>query len=255
MKNICAKIALLTLIATTSHAVFDVNFTKNWGMQFKNPKEVLEYVKQFLPYAPIIVEAGAHHGDDTVNMKSVWPYATMHLFEPLPQSFKIMRKNLINIPQVHFYPLALSNHEGITEFHVNFANTGACSINGPVHWNAAEFEKTPTQIHCSTLDTWAHLYDISHVDFMWLDMEGHELYALQGAKKLLYSVKAIYTEVSYIPVRVNSGNYKDVTVLLEEYGFTEVWRWDVGNGYGDALFIKKDLLNQDPSHPQANSQH
>ena len=244
MKKICISIMISAIIANTLYSSPEVTFTKNWGLTFKNPKEVLEYVKQFLPHAPIIIEAGAHYGDDTVNMKSVWPYATMHLFEPLPHSFKIMRKTLSNVPQVHYYPLALSNHEGITEFHVNSSNPGACSINAPVHWNASEFDQTPAQIHCMTIDTWAYLYDISHVDFMWLDMEGHELYALQGAKRILSGVKAIYTEVSYIPVRVNSGNYKDVTVLLEECGFIEVWRWDVGNGYGDALFIKKDLLPQ-----------
>lgn len=245
MKNVCSKIALLSLgmLGTpTFYASVEQNYTNYWGLPFKKPNDVLEYVKQFLPASPIILEAGAHLGEDTINMKSIWPDATTHAFEPLPDSFKAMRKNLMHLKNTHCYPLALSDHNGIAQFYLNPGNSGACSINAPVNWNASEFEKHPTQIHCMTIDSWANLYDVTSIDFMWLDMEGHELYALKHAKKILESVKAIYTEISFIPVRINSCNHNDLKTFLEEHGFTEVWRWEVGNGYGDALFIKKDLL-------------
>lgn len=245
MKNIYKKIVLLTLASFTAPSLYSsssVSYTNSWGLAFKNPNDVLEYVKQFLPASPIILEAGAHLGEDTVNMKAIWPNATMHIFEPLPQSFKALRKNLKYVKGAYCYPVALSNHGGTADFYINPGNPGASSINAPVHWNANEFEKKPVQIHCMTLDTWADLYDISHVDFMWLDMEGHELYALSHAEKILPSVKAIYTEISFIPVRIGSSSHDALKNFLEGYGFAQVWKWEVGNGYGDALFVRKDLL-------------
>ena len=204
--------------------------------------EMLQYVKQFLPDAPVLLEAGGHFGEDTIKMKKVWPKAIVHAFEPLPSSFRRMLKEVKGISSIHCYPYALTNHMGTTNFYIDVPNNGASSIDFPVSWNQEEFDKTPIQVPCITLDRWADMYDVDYIDFMWLDMEGHELYALQQAQEILKTVKVIYTEISFIPVRINSGGYGDLRNLLESQGFVEVWKWQCGNGYGDALFIKKDLL-------------
>ena len=77
---------------------------------------------------------------------------------------------------------------------------------------------------------------------MWLDMEGHELYALQHASKILNTVQVIYTEISYADVRKNSCHYIDLRKFLESNGFCEVWKSRWGRVYGDALFIKRHLV-------------
>ena len=156
-----------------------------------------------------------------------------------------MLEAINDLPDVHGYPYALSTYSGTTNFYLNPGNIGACSINAPVSWNEKEFEKTPIKIPCTTLNEWMLEHEITHVDFMWLDMEGHELYALQHGTDLLKTVKAIYTEVSFVPVRINSGAYTDLNALLIAHGFSEVWRSTYKEEkYGDALFIKKELLNQ-----------
>lgn len=218
-------------------------FTNYWGIPFKNHNEILEYVKNILPSSPVILEAGANLGEHTLKMKAVWPNATMHVFEPLSYSFKTLRQNLKYAKGTYCYPFALSNHSGLVDFYINPGNTGACSINPPVHWNASEFQKDPIHIFCMAPDDWADLYDISQIDFMWLDMEGHELYALSRAENILKSVKVIFTRISFIPVRIGSTSHDALTYFLEKNGFSEIWRWEVGNGYGDALFVKKEFLS------------
>jgi FkbM family methyltransferase len=248
MKNM--KIFLLITLAATHTTIL---FSQ---LSFKNPDEMLAYVKQYLPENPVILEAGGRFGEDTVRMKSLWPNATMHVFEPLPSSFKTMLDAVSHLSNVHCYPYALTSYCGSTDFYINTGNLGACSINAPVSWNEEEFEKTPIKVPCTTLNKWMRGQAISHIDFMWLDMEGHELHALRHGIDVLKTAKAIYTEVSFMPVRLNSGLYTNLKALLIAHGFSEVWRSTYKEEkYGDALFIKKDLLNQDPSHPQANSQH
>jgi len=214
-------------------------------LSFKNPDEMLTYVKQYLPENPVILEAGGHFGEDTIRMKSVWPNAIMHVFEPLPSSFNTMLETLQNISDVHCYPYALSTYSGFTDFYINTENYGASSINPPVNWNKKEFTKVLRKIPCITLDEWAKQYGIDHIDFMWLDMEGHELHALRHGADILKTVKAIYTEISYIPVRVHSGLFYELKALLAVHGLTDVWRESyVIVRYSDALFIKEDLLNR-----------
>lgn len=228
---------ILLLLLTNMHLSLSAK------LSFKNPDEMLAYVQRFLPENPVILEAGGRFGEDTLRMKSVWPLAIMHVFEPLPSSFNTLVEALQYIADVHCYPYALTSHSGVTDFYINEDNCGASSINAPVSWNEGEFEKAPIQVPCITLNEWAQRNQISHIDFMWLDMEGHELYALEHGTDILKTVKAIYTEVSFEPIRLNSGLYINLRKLLAKHGFLEVWRSTYQQEkYGDALFVKKGSI-------------
>jgi precorrin-6B methylase 2 len=54
-----------------------------------------------LPPAPVIVEAGAHVGRDTVRMARVWPEGRIHAFEPLPNVFDTLLRNTKGLSNVH----------------------------------------------------------------------------------------------------------------------------------------------------------
>ncbi len=43
---------------------------------------------RFLPKDPIIVEAGAHVGLDTIEISRQWPKANRYAFEPVPDVFE-----------------------------------------------------------------------------------------------------------------------------------------------------------------------
>lgn len=199
---------------------------------------MLAYVKELLPIDPVILEAGGHHGEDSCKMKALWRNATMHVFEPLPSSFEKLVKNTQHLSSVYCYPYALSNFSGTAHFYIDLYNDGACSIGFPVEWNKYEFDPLPIQVPCITLDDWATAHNIKNIDFMWLDMEGHELHALQHSLSILNSVKAIYTEISFIPIRENSCSYVDLRKFLESQGFCEVWKSSESGRFGDALFIR-----------------
>lgn len=227
------KLPVLMMIA--------MGFQSSLAIHFRNPDEMLSYVKRFLPQSPVILEAGGNHGEDTNRMKSVWSNAVMHVFEPLPDSFEVVLKNTKSLSDVFCYPYALTNYSGETDFYIDFHNHGSSSINYPVKFNEHEFEKTPIRVSCITIDEWAKQNNVDSIDFMWLDMESHELYALRHALDILKTVKAIYTEVAYEPVRQGSCLYPELRAFLEAQGFVEVWKVSHGR-FGDALFIKKELM-------------
>lgn len=209
-----------------------------------NSQKMLEAIRRFLPESPVILESGGHYGEDTVKMKRLWPEAVMHVFEPLPSSFEKMIHATQNLSDVYCYPYALTDHSGSISFYYNSGNTGASSINAPVGFNASEFDKTPLTVSCITLSEWAMVHNVDHIDFMWLDMESHELYALRHGIEILKTVKVIFTEVAYEPVREGSALYPEYKSFLEEQGFQEVGIRSFGR-FGDALFIKRELVPQE----------
>lgn len=234
MKN---KVIVVSLLITQLLSALQFNTSNHTIMQ----DQILSYIKRFLPQSPVILEAGGDTGEDTVRMKTAWPNATMHVFEPLPWSFETIVKKTKHLPNINCHQYALTDFSGETNFHVDIPNNGSSSIGAPLSFNRGEFDPTPIKVSCITLDEWAEQNNVNHIDFMWLDMESHELYALKKGIKVLDTVKVIFTEVAYEPVREGSCLYPDLKKFLEEHGFIEVWKWQVAR-FGDALFIKKDLL-------------
>ncbi len=142
------------------------------------------------------------------------------------------------------YPYALGKDVCTVDFYINPNNDGSCSIGKPVEFNESEFLEEPIKVNCITLDYWKNLFKIGKIDFAWLDMEGYELYALEAGMSVLKDLKVIFTEVDFVPVRVGSCNYKDLKKFLESLGFKEVWITKYSHRFGDALFVRKDLLDK-----------
>jgi FkbM family methyltransferase len=214
------------------------------------PHESLHYIKQYIPENPVIVEAGAFDGYETLRMATVWPQAIIHAFEPIPAAFKKLEQNTAHLPTIHCYQMALSDTNGNAPFYVAEKPdkpgipTQASSLRMPkerLNYSPIQFPYT-ISVPTITLDTWAKQYAISHVDLLWLDMQGYELNVLMTAPHILTQVSALYIEVSLIESYEGQARYPEVKHWLEQNGFYLFGR-DFGDNtpkfFGNALFIKK----------------
>lgn len=201
-----------------------------------------EYIKQFVPEAPIIVEAGAHRGRDTLKLHKIWPVATIHAFEPVPQLYDILTQTVCEVPRVHCYPMALSDHNGTALMHVSSgASDAASSLLKPTGYLATNPHvvfSTNVEVPTVTLDTWAKQYAVSHIDFMWLDLQGAEMQVLQASPTMLKTVKALYTEINLEPRYDNSPSYAVYKTWLESQGFTLIQEDLAKQTWGNALFVR-----------------
>ena len=199
-----------------------------------------EFIAQFLPNNPVIVEAGAHIGRDTKKMIKVWPHAIIHVFEPVQELFTELQKNVAEFPSIHCHPYALSNKNGTASFHISSGrSTATSSLLQPKEY----LQEHPTTqfevrtIPTITLDTWAQQHAISRVDFLWLDMQGGELLALQGASQLLKTVTAIYTEVNIVERYKHNPTYEEIKQFLLPFGF-QVTKEAFSKTWGNVLFVR-----------------
>jgi FkbM family methyltransferase len=84
----------------------------------------------------------------------------------------------------------------------------------------------------------------NNIDLLVLDIQGAELKALIGLGKHLKRVNYVYSEVNKKEVYKDCALVKDLDRYLKNFGFKRVaTSWVVGAGWGDALWIKTDLIN------------
>jgi FkbM family methyltransferase len=199
-------------------------------------------IKTYLPENPIILEAGAHNGSDTEEMARLWPKCTIYAFEPIPKFFDMISQKAHSNDQIKCFKLALSDKNGQAMFYVSSGMSDASSslLLPKQHLDVCPtvlFE-TAIKVQTMTLDSWAEQNNVDHIDFMWLDMQGGEYQMLKSSKKILPTVKVIFTEVSLCELYQDCPNYPEFKAWMELQGFKAVEE-DFGPKYwGDALFVR-----------------
>lgn len=201
---------------------------------------ILELVSLFLPQNPIILEAGAHLGVDTIRMKTLWPESTIYAFEPHPTTYNILKKRTSSLMNVHCYHMALCDFVGECSFHVSSYADGTSSILESSDWHSWAYNDLPEiSVPCITIDYWAKIKQISPIDFIWFDLEGAELIALKHGVDVLKNVKAIYTEVNFQEYRNGMVQYKELAAFFKSIGFEQIYITPKGtyDTQANALFV------------------
>lgn len=206
----------------------------------------LEWMAKHLPEAPVIVEAGAHIGTDTLRMSQQWAGGIIYAFEPDPRVYLSLEKKAASSHNIAAFPIALGNQTGFADFYLSksidpgYTSDYAQSSLLPSskeywQWNYIGFDD-PIQVPITTLDAWAKEHEVDHVDFLWLDMQGSEFQMLEASPEILKTVKVIQTEFSKLPFYQGTVLFDDLTGWLEERGFQKVY--EDPETHGNAVFLR-----------------
>ncbi len=199
-------------------------------------------LRKMLPANPIIIEAGAQFGEDTEWMSELWPLGKIYAFEPSPESFPELQKIAAKHNNIVATQIALSHTKGEALFYLA---GGASSLLRPQDsFNADYFHSDvdhPIVVQVITLDEWADNNKVDTINFMWLDMEGNELNALQGALDSLKKVKLIYTEVNLQRFWDGCVQYDELKAWMEQHEFIEIWADIVPDWHGNVLFLNTNV--------------
>jgi len=219
----------------------------NHGYPVISNEDQLKILKPYLPDNPVILEAGAFNGHDSVNFIKTWPQSQIYCFEPVSKLYEEVLQNVsMYYPKIQSFPYALGDKEGDVELFVSSFNyapevpTASSSVLAPKeHLNYAShviFPRTEKS-RMVTIDGWAQEHAVDHVDLLWLDMQGYELNALMHGQKILSTVKAISIEVEFVEAYKGQYLYQDIKTWLEAKGFHIIAIVDYG-WFGDALFVR-----------------
>lgn len=213
-----------------------------YNLVFGNPRTIpRRAIAKYLPSSPVILEAGAHVGHDTKAMAKFWPLATIHAIEPIPALFVELKKRTSALSRVKCHQVALSDNPGIVEMHVSSGDSDESSSVLKPTGHLSEYPtvvfSSKCQVIANTIDSWANSEGISKIDFMWLDLQGHELTTLRASPKILSTTQVIHTEVSLKPLYSGGALYDELRDWLCGQGFKVVQEALVGPD-GNVLFVR-----------------
>jgi FkbM family methyltransferase len=199
-------------------------------------------------YRPrVIIDGGANFGTWTEMVRPLFPDAEFHLIEPQPACAPALKKLSAAGQGVTFHPVAVTR-PGVTQVQMvsdakSAGGTGAYVI------ESAGTREDILQCPATTLDNlFADRLQASNRTLLKLDVEGHEISALEGAERLLAAVEVILSEVQFFQVEKNGlPVFSDLLTFLRARGF-ELFDFaslsprprDMRLRQGDVLFVRRD---------------
>lgn len=191
-----------------------------------------------------ILHIGGHYGQE-FDVYSKHNITELIFFEPTPETFKILEKNLSG--KAILINKALGNENRQIEMNIEYSNQGQSnSILKPLlHLEQYPHIKFNEKIIVDMvrLDDFMEnnesQIDRSKFNMINMDVQGYELEVLKGAEKTLEHIDYIMTEINRDLVYENCTMVNDLDEYLSKYSFKRVeTTWD-GITWGDALYLKE----------------
>lgn len=178
------------------------SFTEHWSAYNLMPDaSELSLMRQWVKGNSIVFDIGANVGVWTVLLSRTCPSAKVHSFEPAPNTFDLLARNIsINkCSNATVNNIAASDNDGVVEFEVPKGVSIYGRVRPEQHGvdDGGRFAHSDMyQVKCARLSDYCEKHKIEQIDFMKIDVEGFELQVLRGMEELLMQKKvgAIYIE-------------------------------------------------------------
>tara|TARA_Y100000022_G_scaffold161429_1_gene144519 strand:- start:624 stop:1505 length:882 start_codon:yes stop_codon:yes gene_type:complete len=214
-----------------------------FGTYEKVELEVLNnFIKSRIKNPSTALDIGANIGNHSVRLFSKL-FSHVHCFEPNEKSFELLKINVNDLSNVTIHNIGLSNKSDDLSFKEIKTNMGSSKIDlkdydGDKNSNPnVSLKKIKVKELDSFLDTIK-----GRIDFIKIDVEGHELEALQGAKKTIRKFNPI---IGFEENHVKKNGYSKVMDFLKNKGYTFYTikeNFDFGEG---KLFVLLKYFFQD----------
>ena len=178
--------------------------------------DIKQYVKKRLGDKPVVVEVGAHYGEDSVRFLSVMNASNVHCFEPDPRNIHIFKKHITD-SRISLYEYAVSDsNEDFVDFNLSYSSNVKPKMFKKYYWidkdeyldmklnasGASSLRKghplldggEVVQVKTIRLDTWAKENNVEQIDFLWIDVQGAERGVIAGLGEMSDSIKCVWVE-------------------------------------------------------------
>ena len=196
----------------------------------------------------VMVDGGAHDGQMARRFMERFPGLKVYAFEPNADLFPRLQANLADVPG-ECRQLALANKTQTLKMYINDSPMTSSVL--PRNENSERYFDTVTQtkevreLEATSLDDWFARSGLERVDIIKLDLQGYELEALKGAKRILArGVACVYLEVNYVPFYEGSATFGEIDAFMRSRSYklfnlyNTCTHLPVGHiGSGDALYV------------------
>jgi len=210
----------------------------------------------------IIFDIGSCEGEDSIKYSKMFPNSKIYAVEALPNNVSLIEKNIekYSADNIEVLPFALSNENGETDFFVSsgqykdkqsdqdwdYGNKSSSMLPPYKHLETAPWLKFDNviKVKTKTLQSFCKEKNISHIDFIHMDVQGAELKVLKGAKDLLETINLIWLEVEAVELYKDQPLKSDIEKFMKKNGFYKL-KDTVGGISGDQLYINRKYMFKD----------
>lgn len=161
---------------------------------------------------PVVFDVGANNGDYSLMARRLVPSAEVYAFEPSAQVFEQLTRNVAHVGRVKPFNLGLSDEEKTVELY-SYTVEGAevsliSSIDRRLPTQVVNVEVSASErVSVQTLDRFCEEQGVGRIDFLKLDVEGHELAVLRGARRMLSEGRVSMLQFEFGPANIYSRTY------------------------------------------------
>lgn len=174
----------------------------------------ISIILENIPHNGILFDIGANTGVITDYVTKSKPDVKAWLFEPVEEYSDYCKDKFSNDPNIHVENIALSDVNGWCKVNKDGSNLGFNQIEPVEH----------SDIITQTLSTYCWNHRIRYIDFIKIDVEGHECQVLRGMLRFLDGNDRrpmILCEIGWYP----ESESEMFDLLVREYGY-EMTRLD-----------------------------
>lgn len=168
-------------------------------------------------HCSVCFDIGANQGDWTAMLLAANPNVEVHCFEPAAAWARLRDRDLG--PRVVKNNLAVGEAPGELTLHVGSVDTYCSAYDDPSNTPVAA-DRGTLRVGVTTIDHYCRERQIDRIDFVKIDVEGHEFAVLRGADAMLSrkAIRCIQFERTWwaIPARVF---LKDIMDFVNGHGY------------------------------------
>lgn len=169
---------------------------------------------------PFILDCGSHIGLSILYFKSIYPDSEIIGFEPNPENFQILQKNIKEnkLSDTKVFNWALSDKEGSTDLYVSFEKNGPWTWGDTIIYNMWGDENNDKKVSVKTVKL--SKYINKPVDFIKIDIEGSEQNVLEEIENKLHLIKEVAMEYHGTKTGIKINDYSVIKHIFEKNGFS-----------------------------------
>lgn len=180
----------------------------------------VDHISRMLPREPaLIIDIGGNRGEYTAEIRRRYQKVRICVFEPSPKNIGYLEERFAGDSKITIIPCAVAGSSGQLDLFFDEPGSGLASLSKRrldhfgINFNSSHSVKT-----IRFEDYWKEELNSRHIDFVKLDIEGHELSALTGFGLAIKSTGLIQFEFG--GANIDSRTYfQDLFYFFTNSGF------------------------------------
>lgn len=215
-------IGKMVRLLTTQRAV-----GQSLGDAFRNgysiaSTEIIHNICQYTTEILTVIDVGANQGQFAIASARGFQKATIYSFEPLPDVYPVLQKNVSTYPQIKSFNMALGSSNGVIDFYRNSHSHASSALPISTYQQTQLPETANTekiQVSVQRLDQVRSELTLTRPVLLKLDVQGYEKEVLEGASAMLDQVDYLVFETSFVPMYEGEPVFNEMHEYVKSKGF------------------------------------